>query len=123
MGFFTRRKIKEKEYQEQLKKYQEELASCKERLSELSITCQQAMNRVEFFEKQYPLTLGQVVYDIQLRGQNGRYTRTKASREHSLITELTVDTKNYFKLVDRLNTDVFTSFEAANEYLDSICIC
>lgn len=77
--------------------------------------------KLEDMLKTYPLTLGTTVYDLQLRGENGRYTRTKASREHSVINEIVVDKKNYFKLVDRLGYDVFTSLEAANEYLDKIC--
>ena len=70
----------------------------------------------------YPLDLGQTVYDLQLRGDNGRYTKTKASREHSLINEVVVDKKNYFKLVDRLGTDVFEERCAAEFYLDQVCV-
>ena len=70
----------------------------------------------------FPLEMGQVVYDLQLRGDNGRYTKTKASREHSLINEVTVDKKNYFKLVDRLGTDVFEDKCAAEFYLDQVCV-
>ena len=70
----------------------------------------------------FPFNLGDVVYDIQLRGENGRYTKTKASREHSIINEVVVDKKNYFKLTDRLGTDVFKSNSDASAYLDSICI-
>ncbi|MBO5712315.1 MAG: hypothetical protein J6R47_05690 [Acholeplasmatales bacterium] len=70
----------------------------------------------------FPFNLGDVVYDIQLRGENGRYTKTKASREHSIVNEVVVDKKNYFKLVDRLGTDVFISETDANDYLDFICI-
>lgn len=72
--------------------------------------------------KMFPLILGQVVYDLQLRGENGRYTRTKASKEHSVINEVVVDEKNYFKLVNRLDFDVFTTYEAALNYLDEICV-
>ena len=70
----------------------------------------------------FPLEMGQVVYDLQLRGDNGRYTKTKASREHSLINEVVVDKKNYFKLVDRLGTDVFEDRCAAEFYLDQVCV-
>lgn len=77
---------------------------------------------LEDMKKAFPLILGQIVYDLQLRGENGRYTRTKASREHSVINEVIVDKKNYFKLADRLNCDVFISKEAAESYLDEICV-
>lgn len=50
----------------------------------------------------FPFDIGQTVYDIQLRGENGRYTRTKASREHSLINEIVVTSRNYFKLKLRI---------------------
>ena len=77
---------------------------------------------LEDMKKVFPLTLGDTVYDLQLRGENGRYTRTKASRSHSVINEVVVDKKNYFKLVDRLDYDVFISKEAAESYLDEICV-
>ena len=73
--------------------------------------------------KQYPFALGQVVYDLQLRSSKGRFTKTKASREHSLINEVVVDKKNYFGLVDRYaSNDVFTDRAEAEKYLESVCI-
>lgn len=71
----------------------------------------------------FPFDIGQTVYDIQLRGENGRYTRTKASREHSLINEVVVTNKNYFKLKTRmLKHDVFLTFDHAKEHLDEVCV-
>lgn len=71
----------------------------------------------------FPLYMGATVYDIQLRGDNGKYTKTKASKEHSLINEVVVDTKNYFKLAERYrNYDVFLSYADALARLDEICI-
>ena len=73
--------------------------------------------------KLYPLTIGALMYDVQLRGENGRYTRTKASREHSLINEVVVTETNYFKLKKRmLKNDVFFSRIEAENYLDNVCI-
>ena len=72
--------------------------------------------------EQFPFDLGQVVYDVALKNAQGKYTKTKPSLEHSTITEVTVDEKNYFKLVERLNrNDVFEDEDAAKEYLKSIC--
>ena len=70
----------------------------------------------------YPFDIGEKVYDIQLRGVNGRYTRTRASLAHSLINEVVVDEKNYFKLRKRLRAhDVFRTREAAQGYLQKVC--
>ena len=71
----------------------------------------------------YPFELGQVVYDVQLRSEKGRFTKTKASREYSIINEVVVDKKNYFNLVDRLyNEDVFTALADAEAHLDKVCV-
>lgn len=96
------------------------LLDLKERLLEANADLS---NKVVDYCLKYPFDLGQVVYDVQLRNTQGRYTKNKASRAHSVINEVIVDTKNYFKLVDRLHShDVFLSNNAAEEYLDSICI-
>lgn len=75
------------------------------------------------YNKKFPFELGQVVYDIQLRSATGRFTKNKASREQSLINEVTVDKKNYFKLVDRYYAkDVFNTKEEAEKYMDTVCV-
>ncbi len=80
-------------------------------------------DKVEEYMRTYPFQLGQVVYDVQLRSSKGRFTKTKASREHSIINEVVVDKKNYFNLVDRYNNfDVFTTLKNAEEHLDSVCV-
>lgn len=77
----------------------------------------------EMLKATYPLNLGATMYDVQLRGENGRYTRAKASREHSLINEVIVTEANYFKLKKRmLKNDVFFSRIEAEKYLDNVCI-
>ena len=77
----------------------------------------------EMLKATYPLDIGATMYDVQLRGENGRYTRTKASREHSLINEVVVTETNYFKLKKRmLKNDVFFSRIEAENYLDNVCI-
>lgn len=74
------------------------------------------------FREQFPFDLGQVVYDVALKNAQGKYTKTKPSLDHSTITEVTVDEKNYFKLVARLDrNDVFYFREDAEDYLKSIC--
>lgn len=70
----------------------------------------------------FPFDLDQVVYDVALKNDKGRYTKTRPSLEYSTITAVSVTEKNYFSLVNRYkNNDVFTSEEAAKQYLRSIC--
>lgn len=91
----------------------------KKKLIEENIELEEALN--EMYEM-FPFELGEVVYDLQLRGETGRYTKNKPSKEHSLITEIVVDEKNYFKLKARYESkDVFRSKELAEEYLNSLC--
>jgi hypothetical protein len=72
--------------------------------------------------EEFPFFIGQVVYDVALKNAQGRYTRTKPSREHSTITEVEVTEKNYFGLVNRFNRkDVFFDSATAEAYLDSVC--
>lgn len=72
--------------------------------------------------KDFPFDLGQVVYDIQLRNEKGKYTKIGASRKYSTITEVVVDERNYFSLVARAKRrDVFTDEKAAILYLDRVC--
>ena len=79
-------------------------------------------NEYEKIRTYYPLDLSATMYDVQLRSEDGKYTRTKASREHSLINEVIVTEANYFKLKKRmLKNDVFFRKEDAEKYLTDIC--
>ncbi len=70
----------------------------------------------------FPLVLGQTVYDVALKNAKGRYTRVNPVLEYCTITEVVVDTRNYFGLVDRLRrNDVFYTQEEAEEHLKSVC--
>ena len=70
----------------------------------------------------FPFDLGQTVYDLQLKNSKGRYAKANPSLEYSTISEVTVEEKNYFGLVNRYKkNDVFTEYSAAEEYLKSIC--
>jgi hypothetical protein len=70
----------------------------------------------------FPFELGQKVYDVALKNAQGRYTKTRPSREHSTITEVVVDEKNYFSLVNRMKrNDVFFNHEDAELWLNYIC--
>lgn len=90
---------------------------------ELKAEVAQLEGKLGFVEATFPFALGQTVYDVQLRNQNGKYTKKNASLEHSLINEVVVDKKNYFGLVERYNKyDVFTNYESAKEHLESICV-
>jgi hypothetical protein len=100
-----------------------------ERIAEHDAEVQELKNMIiELNEELYdmvdafPFRLGQVVYDVALKNAQGRYTKTKPSREHCTITEVEVNEKNYFSLKKRLeNDDVFYDREEAEEYLNSVC--
>ena len=78
---------------------------------------------LEEMKKTFPLTLGETLYDIQLRGEDGKYTKTKASKEHSIINEVIVDKKNYFKLMDRMEKlDVFKTYDEAVARVEDVCV-
>lgn len=80
-------------------------------------------DKLESMFKAYPFNIGDKVFDIQLRSSKGRFTKTKPSREHSIINEVIVDKKNYFNLVDRYNSnDVFKTLAEATDHLDSVCV-
>ena len=77
----------------------------------------------ELMKTSYPLEIGAIMYDVQLRGEDGKYTRTKASREHSLINEVKVTEVNYFNLKKRLlKEDVFYTLDQAKKHLDQVCM-
>ena len=83
---------------------------------------EELLNELDIVNESFPFDLGQVVYDVALKNAQGRYTKTKPSIEHCTITEVTVNEKNYFGLVKRLNNnDVFYEREDAEEYLKSVC--
>ena len=70
----------------------------------------------------FPFYMGQKVYEVALKNEQGRYTKTNPSLKYSLINEVVVDEKNYFKLVKRFNKDeVFYEIEEAEEFLKDIC--
>lgn len=80
------------------------------------------MNELETKAEAFPFTLGQVVFDIALKNEKGRYTKIHPSFEYSTITPVTVNEKNYFNLVKRFeNNDVFTSQTEALAHLKSVC--
>ena len=71
----------------------------------------------------FPFALGQIVYDVQLRNERGRYAKKNVSLEHSLINEVVVDEKNYFGLVERYKrNDVFVVYNNARAFLESVCV-
>ena len=73
-------------------------------------------------KKTFPFTLGQKVYDVQLRNAKGRYAKKNASLEHSRINTVIVDEKNYFGLVDRYRRqDVFFDYDVADAFLMDVC--
>lgn len=89
---------------------------------ELQMSVKELEGELAQVQEKYPLDLGQVVYDIALKNAQGKYTKIKPSIEHCTVTPVTVDEKNYFKLVARMrNNDVFLSEAAAKTYLESIC--
>lgn len=94
----------------------------KQRVAALEIENEILYGELDGVAADFPFDLGQVVYDVALKNAQGRYTKTKPSREHCTITEVEVNEKNYFGLVKRLNNnDVFFNQEDAEAYLDSVC--
>lgn len=95
-------------------------------LEETIITYKEALETYEenfaYIEEDFPFDLGEVVYDVALKNEKGRYTKTNPSFAYSTITAVTVDEKNYFSLVKRLKRkDVFFEPTEAEEYLRAIC--
>lgn len=81
------------------------------------------MDQLDTMLEIFPFKLGQTVYDVALKNAQGRYTKTKPSFEYCTITEVVVDTKNYFKLVERYKRqDVHMTRASAEDYLESVCI-
>jgi hypothetical protein len=94
----------------------------KEARSALELDLESCEDELAYMKKTFPFELGQEVYDVALKNAQGRYTKLKPSLEHSTITEVIVDENNYFRLVNRFKrNDVFSSREAAENFLKSIC--
>lgn len=90
-------------------------------VSELEAELEACVDELDYMHHTFPFYIGQTVY-VALKNDKGRYTKTKPSFEHSTITEVVVDEKNYFNLVKRLRrNDVFFEFKNAEEHLKSIC--
>lgn len=97
------------------KKYQKVITELQTKLAEDEKVLEAAF-------EEFPLVLGQKVYDIALKNDKGRYTKTNPSLKHSTIIEVIVDEKNYFSLVNRFRrNDVFFEYEEAEEHLKSVC--
>ena len=97
-----------KELQQMVVELYDELEACEDELA--------------YMQENFPLDMGQVVYDVALKNDKGRYTKTRPSLTHSTITPVTVDEKNYFSLVSRFRrNDVFFTEEAAENYLKFLC--
>lgn len=95
----------------------------KEQIEELNSEIAIISREFDYMIEDFPFVLDQVVYDVALKSNKGRYTKTKPSLEHSTITPVAVTEKNYFNLVKRLrNKDVFFEYEEAKEYLERVCL-
>ena len=106
-----------------IRELEEELENMRTTNNELLVNNNDLSDEIIEMKSKFPFDLGQVVYDLQLRSSKGRFTKTKASREYSLINEVVVDKKNYFGLVDRYaSNDVFTDKIEAEKYLESVCV-
>jgi hypothetical protein len=94
----------------------------KEKIAHLECFCEGFTKELRVMRETFPFKVGQIVYDVALKDEKGRYTKTNPSIEHSTITPVIVDEKNYFKLVARYRrNDVFVDLVSANDYLDSVC--
>lgn len=71
----------------------------------------------------FPIPMGATTYEVKLKGANGRFTTTKASKQHSVINEIIATPQNYFKLREKwFNGTLFLYSEDAHNYLDKMCI-
>ena len=82
---------------------------------------------IEEMREEFPFDLGQIVYDVTLKNNKGKFAKTNFSNlslEYSTITEVEVDRKNYFNLVERYYLqDVLLFKEEAEKYLKHMCTC
>ena len=93
-----------------------------DKVNDLSAAVDSSNDELHFMQQMFPFTLEQTVFDVALKNAQGKYTKKNPSFEHSTITEVAVNEKNYFSLVKRLkNNDVFYTKKAAEEYLKSVC--
>ena len=97
-------------------------AILKENLYNADSEVEKLIKELDHYKMTFPLTLGDTVFDIQLRNANGRFAKKNASRQHSYYNKVVVTKSNYFSLVDRFfNNDVFINEAEANKYLDEVC--
>ena len=118
MFFTSKRKLKA-----QIAQLEYEL-NCMKNIKDEVIKCNnELVDYVELISKQFPFQLGQVVYDVQLRSAKGRYTKNKASKEHSFINEVVVTRDNYFELIDKYkDQEVYLVKEHAENYIEFVSI-
>lgn len=115
MNIFGLHITTKKKQLERIAKHDAEVQELKNEIIELN---EELRDMVDSF----PFYLGQVVYDVALKNAQGRYTKTRPSREHCTITEVEVNEKNYFSLKKCFeNNDIFYEREEAEEYLRSVC--
>lgn len=94
----------------------------KEQIADLNLDIEILSEELDCMIEDFPFVMGEIVYDVALKNDKGRYTKTKPSLEHCTITPVAVTEKNYFSLVNRLRSkDVFFEEYEAKEYLESIC--
>lgn len=115
--------ITKKKHNKIVSEMEEVLSDYEQRCLKLSIQLDATLDEMDKFRAAYPFQIGQTVYDVQLRNEKGRYTKTNPVCEYSKVNEVVVDKKNYFNLVERMKAkDVFTSYEAAIERLHEVCV-
>ena len=117
MGLFSSKKDKKR-----IEELEYKLDRTMQECDEIKHVLNDYLERYRELKDQFPLEMGLVVYDVALRNEKGRYTKKNPSREHCLITEDVVTAKNYFNMVERWQSgDVYTSKEAAEDYIKLVC--
>ena len=118
MFFTSKRKLKA-----QIAQLEYEL-NCMKNIKEEVIKCNNELaDEVVKLLNMFPFKLGQTVYDVQLRSAKGRYTKNKASKEHSFINEVVVTRDNYFELIDKYkDQEVYLVKEHAENYIEFVSI-
>ena len=115
--------ITKKKHNKIVSEMEEVLSDYEQRCLKLSTQLDATLDEMDKFRAAYPFQIGQTVYDVQLRNEKGRYTKTNPVCEYSKVNEVVVDKKNYFNLVERMNAkDVFLTAEEAEARLHEVCV-
>lgn len=92
-------------------------------ITKLTHTTVELTSALDKMYEEFPFTLGQEVFDLQLRNSKGKYTKNNPAKNYSVVNVVVVADHNYFDLVRRYREhDVFLTYAEAEAYLAKICV-